>query len=146
MEASALRKLLEEVRDSHLSPDQAMHRLRHLPFEDVGLAKIDHYRPLRVGMPEVTYSAGKTPEQVAEIFVRMVERGSNVLATRANQPKFESGARTLSASRISSSLRMHRPATQWRKTGARLSSSNCAGTSDIPVAEEAAGHRRTDGQ
>ena len=66
-----------------------MHRLRHLPFGDLGFAKIDHHRPLRAGMPEVIYSAGKTPEQVAEIFVKMAERRSNVLATRANQPKFE---------------------------------------------------------
>jgi NCAIR mutase (PurE)-related protein len=70
MDQAALRTLLEKVRDSRVSPDQAIHQLRHLPFEDVGFAKIDHHRTLRVGMPEVIYSAGKTPEQVAEIFVR----------------------------------------------------------------------------
>ena len=89
MHQAALRTLLEEVRGSQLSPDQAMDRLRHLPFEDVGFGKIDHHRPLRVGMPEVIYSAGKTPEQVAEIFARMAERGANVLATRADTARFE---------------------------------------------------------
>src|SRR5437868_15240752 len=89
MEQSVLRKLLEEVRDAKLSPDEALTRLRHLPFEDLGFAKIDHHRSLRVGMPEVIYSAGKTPEQVAEIFARMASSSSNVLATRANREKFE---------------------------------------------------------
>src|SRR5256884_4398181 len=89
MEQIALRKLLEEVRDARLSPDEALTRLRHLPFEDLGFAKIDHHRPLRVGMPEVIYSAGKTPEQVAEVFAKMAEHGNNVLATRADAQKFE---------------------------------------------------------
>src|SRR5690348_15854853 len=88
MDQSALRKLLEQVRASRLSPEEAITRLRHLPFEDLGFAKIDHHRPLRVGMPEVIYSEGKTHEQVAEIFARMVERTSNLLATRANLEKF----------------------------------------------------------
>src|SRR5437763_14888625 len=87
MDESALRKLLEQVRDSQLSPEEAITRLRHLPFEDLGFAKIDHHRPLRVGMPEVIYSAGKTPEQVAEIFARMACRSSNVVATRASRER-----------------------------------------------------------
>src|SRR5689334_25259694 len=89
MDESALRKLLEQVRDSQLSPEEAISRLRHLPFEDLGFAKIDHHRQIRSGMPEVIYSAGKTPEQVAEIFARMAERAANVLATRADAEKFE---------------------------------------------------------
>jgi pyridinium-3,5-biscarboxylic acid mononucleotide synthase len=85
MDPAALRTLLEEVRDSQVSPDQAIHRLRHLPFEDLGFAKIDHHRPLRLGMPEVIYSAGKTPEQVAEIFVRMAESGRHECARNPRQ-------------------------------------------------------------
>jgi NCAIR mutase (PurE)-related protein len=137
MEAAALRSLLEEVRDSHLSPDQAMHRLRHLPFEDLGFAKIDHHRPLRVGMPEVIYSAGKTAEQVAEIFVRMAERGSNVLATRANQPKFEAVHSRVPEAEfhpVSGCIVLRR---NGEKRGRGLVLVICAGTSDIPVAEEA---------
>jgi pyridinium-3,5-biscarboxylic acid mononucleotide synthase len=63
MDQAALRLLLEEVRNSHVPPEQAIHQLRHLPFEDLGFAKIDHHRTLRVGLPEVIYSAGKTQEK-----------------------------------------------------------------------------------
>jgi pyridinium-3,5-biscarboxylic acid mononucleotide synthase len=138
METAALRTLLEEVRDSHLSPDQAMDRLRHLPFEDLGFAKIDHHRPLRVGMPEVIYSAGKTPEQVAEIFMRMAERGSNVLATRANEPKFEAVHARVPRAEFHplSGCIVLRGNLEKRRRGLVLVI--CAGTSDIPVAEEAA--------
>lgn len=138
MNQAALRRLLEEVRDSHVSPDQAIHRLRDLPFEDVGFAKIDHHRPLRVGMPEVIYSAGKTREQVAEIFARMAERGSNVLATRANREKFEAVHERVPEAEF-------RPASgcivlrrNGEKNGRGVILVLCAGTSDIPVAEEAA--------
>ena len=138
MDQAGLRTLLEEVRDSQVSPDQAIHRLRHLPFEDLGFAKIDHHRPLRLGMPEVIYSAGKTPEQVAEIFVRMAERSTNVLATRANREKFEAvHARIPEAEFYPASgcvvLRRN-----GEKRGRGLVLVVCAGTSDIPVAEEAA--------
>jgi pyridinium-3,5-biscarboxylic acid mononucleotide synthase len=138
MDQSALRKLLEEIREGKLSPDEALTRLRHLPFEDLGFAKIDHHRPLRVGMPEVIYSAGKAPEQVAEIFSRMAEHGTNVLATRADQNKFEAvKARVPEAEFHPLSgcivLRCNR-----EKRGRGLIAVICAGTSDLPVAEEAA--------
>jgi pyridinium-3,5-biscarboxylic acid mononucleotide synthase len=138
MDQVALRTLLEEVRDSRVSPDQAIHQLRHLPFEDVGFAKIDHHRPLRVGMPEVIYSAGKTPEQVAEIFVRMAERGSNVLATRANREKFEAVHTRVPQAEFhpASGCIVLRRGDEKRGHGLVLVI--CAGTSDIPVAEEAA--------
>ena len=76
MEPAALRTLLEEVRDSHLSPDQAMHRLRHLPFEDLGFAKIDHHRPLRAGM------AAESRESVSNL-LRETERPTKTLAPSA---------------------------------------------------------------
>jgi len=138
MDQAALRTLLEEVRDSHVSPEQAIHQLRHLPFEDLGFAKIDHHRPLRVGLPEVIYSAGKTPEQVAEIFARMASCNSNVLATRANREKFQAvQARVSEAEFYPSSgcivLRRNR-----EKRGHGLVAVISAGTSDLPVAEEAA--------
>jgi NCAIR mutase (PurE)-related protein len=68
MNSEALRKLFEQVRKKRLSPDEAVERLRHLPFEDLGFAKVDHHRALRQGMPEVIFSQGKTPRQVAGIF------------------------------------------------------------------------------
>jgi len=138
MDQSTLRKLLEQVRDSQLSPDEAITRLRHLPFEDLGFAKIDHHRPLRVGMPEVIYSEGKTPEQVAEIFARMAERSSNVLATRANQEKFEAVRGRVAEAQfhpIPGCIVLHR---NHEKRGHGLVGVVCAGTSDLPVAEEAA--------
>lgn len=138
MDQSALRKLLEQVRDSQLSPEEAIRRLRHLPFEDLGFAKIDHHRPLRVGMPEVIYSEGKTPEQVAEIFARMADRTSNVLATRADREKFGAvHARVPEAQfhSISGCIVLHR---DHEKRGSGVVAVICAGTSDLPVAEEAA--------
>ncbi len=138
MDQSSLRKLLEQVRDSQLSPEEAITRLRHLPFEDLGFAKIDHHRPLRVGMPEVIYSEGKTPEQVAEIFTRMAERTDNVLATRANRDKFDAvHARVAEAQfhPISGCVVLRR---NDEKRGHGVVAVVCAGTSDLPVAEEAA--------
>jgi pyridinium-3,5-biscarboxylic acid mononucleotide synthase len=138
MDQSALRKLLDEVREGKLSPEEALTRLRHLPFEDIGFAKIDHHRQLRVGMPEVIYCAGKAPEQVAEIFARMAERGTNVLATRADPTKFEAvKARVHEAEfhALSGCIVLRR---NQEKRGRGLIAVVCAGTSDLPVAEEAA--------
>src|SRR6185312_6840023 len=84
MQPSALRKLLEQVRDGSVTPDDAVSRLRHMPFEDLGFAKIDHHRRLRSGMPEVIFSRGKTPHQVAQIFKKLAAQGGNVLATKAD--------------------------------------------------------------
>ena len=71
MNSAALRKLFEQVRKKKLSADEAVERLRHLPFEDLGFAKVDHHRALRQGMPEVIFSQGKTPRQVGDIFSRL---------------------------------------------------------------------------
>jgi NCAIR mutase (PurE)-related protein len=138
MTPDAIRKLLEDVKSGDLSSEDAMARLRHLPFEDIGFAKIDHHRPVRAGMPEVIYSAGKTADQVAEIFVRMAQQGTNVLATRASRDKFDAvHARVPEAE--------YRPMSQTIvlkqdpiKRGKGTIAVVCAGTSDIPVAEEAA--------
>src|SRR5271167_263680 len=88
MDAQTLRKLFDQVRKKRLSPDEAVERLRHLPFEDLGFAKLDHHRALRHGMPEVIFAQGKTPKQVAEIFSRLAAHNSNVLATRATEEQF----------------------------------------------------------
>src|SRR5258708_18729127 len=88
MNSEALRKLFEQVRKKRLSPDEAVERLRPLPFEDLGFAKVDHHRALRQGMPEVILAQGKTPRQVADIFTRLAAHGGNVLATRATEEQF----------------------------------------------------------
>src|ERR1700740_2163345 len=82
LNAESLHKLFDEVRRGKLSPDDAVARLRHLPFEDLGFAKVDHHRALRTGMPEVIFGERKTPAQVAAIFSKLAKHGGNVLATR----------------------------------------------------------------
>src|SRR5215470_9235568 len=88
MNPSSLRQLFAQVQSKKVSPDEAVARLRHLPFEDLGFAKVDHHRVLRQGMPEVIFSQGKTPKQVAGIFARLAEHGGNVLATRATEDQY----------------------------------------------------------
>ncbi|HET8890618.1 MAG TPA: 1-(5-phosphoribosyl)-5-amino-4-imidazole-carboxylate carboxylase, partial [Candidatus Angelobacter sp.] len=88
MDTPSLRKLLQDVREGAITPDDAVARLRHMPFEDLGFAKIDHHRRVRSGMPEVIFSQGKTPAQVAKIFKQMVVQGGNVLATKATAEHF----------------------------------------------------------
>jgi pyridinium-3,5-biscarboxylic acid mononucleotide synthase len=137
MDANALRKLFEQIKDGKLSPDDAVARLRHMPFEDLGFAKVDHHRRLRSGMPEVIFSEGKTPFQVARIFVSMAEQGGNVLATRASRPHFRA------VKKVSRAAEYHEPAraVTLRQDRAIYGKGTVvvisAGTSDIPVAEEA---------
>ena len=74
MDQTHLRSLLEEVQSGAVGVDAALDRLRHLPFEDLGFAKVDHHRALRHGMPEVIFGKGKTPEQMVEIASRLLDR------------------------------------------------------------------------
>ncbi|MBT9329987.1 nickel pincer cofactor biosynthesis protein LarB [Paracidobacterium acidisoli] len=138
MTPESILRLLEEVSCGLTAPADAMRRMAHLPYEDAGIAKIDHHRSLRLGLPEVIYAAGKTPEQVAEIFVRMAAAGGDVIATRAGADAFAAvRARVPVAvyheqARIVG-LRQSRPAEDAGRIAVV-----CAGTSDLPVAEEAA--------
>src|SRR5215472_14501665 len=88
MDASTLREIFRQIKSGRISPDEAVARLRHLPFEDLGFAKVDHHRRLRQGLPEVIFSKGKTPQQVAGIFKRMAKHGGNVLATKSEAEHF----------------------------------------------------------
>jgi NCAIR mutase (PurE)-related protein len=88
LNSESIRKLFEDVRKGKLTSDDAVNRLRHMPFEDLGFAKVDHHRALRAGMPEVILGEGKTPAQVAGIFTRLAKHGGNVLATRASEKLF----------------------------------------------------------
>ncbi len=137
MDASSLRRLLQEVRKGSVSADDAVARLRHMPFEDLGFAKIDHHRRLRAGMPEVIFSQGKTPGQVAQIFKRMTAQGGNVLATKANVEHFRAVKKVVRKAEYHELARAivlkQDPATYGKGTVVVVS----AGTSDIPVAEEA---------
>jgi len=137
MNAATLTRLFNEVRARKLSPDEAVSRLRHLPFEDLGFAKVDHHRALRQGMPEVIFSQGKTPAQVAKIFSRLAEHEGNVLATRATEEQFRAVASQIPKVAYRPEARaitLHRDRKRYGKGIVAVVS---AGTSDIPVAEEA---------
>src|SRR5450631_129595 len=82
MNEDQLRRLLEEVRTGAADVDGAIDRLRHMPFEDLGFAKVDHHRALRHGMPEVIFGKGKTPAQISAIAGALVAHAQNVLVTR----------------------------------------------------------------
>src|ERR1700722_2949752 len=89
MDRHSIETLLNEVREGRTPVSEALDRLRDLPFEDLGFAKLDHHRALRTGMPEVIFGAGKTAAQVATIFSRMAHAGGNVLATRVSRDMFD---------------------------------------------------------
>ena len=138
MHADSIRKLFEEVRKGKLSPDEAVERLRYLPFEDLEFAKVDHHRLLRVGMPEVIFGQAKTPLQVAQIFTRLAKHGSNVLATRATQAQFAAVKKKVPKAEYRERARAIVLRRDNEKYGKGTIAVVSAGTSDIPVAEEAA--------
>ena len=137
MQSEAIKKLFEQVRKGRLSPDEAMQQLKHLPFEDMGFANVDHHRSLRVGMPEVIFGPGKTPTNLAAIFERLAKHGHNVLATRATQEQFKAVRRKLRKAeyhQLARAIALMQDETVRGKGKIVVVS---AGTSDIPVAEEA---------
>jgi hypothetical protein len=89
MDRATIETLLNEVREGRTGVAEALEKLRKLPFEDLGFAKVDHHRSLRTGMPEVIFAESKTPAQVATIFAHMAKAGGNVLATRASRDVYE---------------------------------------------------------
>ena len=138
MDPTKLKALLDEVAAGKVSSDDAAKQLKTLPYEDLGFAKIDHHRQIRRGIPETIFAAGKTPEQVSAIFKTMRDHGSNVLATRCNEAvvkqvmadhpdaDYNVMARTIALTQVQPEVCNGVVAVV------------CAGTSDIPVAEEAA--------
>lgn len=137
MNESTLRQLLVSIQSGEKTIDQAITRLRSLPFEDLGFAKIDHHRSIRCGFPEVIYSEGKTIPQITAIFDCCVKSGANVLATRASKEVFDAVVREQPNAEYNESartvtLRQHET-TPPPGTIAIVA----AGTSDLSVAEEA---------
>src|SRR5215831_11353557 len=137
MHPDQLRSLLEQVRAGAVDVDAALERLRHLPFEDLGFANLDHHRALRHGIPEVVFGKGKTAKQAVAIVAALLARAQNVLVTRAS----EEMARQLQDCQSEAE---YFPASGcvriWRDrtiTGKGKIAVVCAGTSDLPVAEEA---------
>lgn len=137
MEIEKLKALLEEVKGGEIAVDDALQSLRTLPFEDLGFSKIDHHRQLRTGFPEVIFCQGKTVEHVKQISERILAAGHPLLATRASPDMYEA-------------VKAIQPAARYNALGRTISVSESeeegtpgilvvsAGTSDLPVAEEAA--------
>ncbi|HKY09626.1 MAG TPA: nickel pincer cofactor biosynthesis protein LarB [Candidatus Binatia bacterium] len=139
MDTESLARLLEQVRRNEISVGRAVARLRHLPFEDLGFAKLDHHRALRQGFPEVILGEGKDAADIAAIVRRMREQKLNILVTRLDAQKMSK------LRRLRTGLQFHARARAATWTPRALKSTGkgtvlvvCAGTSDIPVAEEAA--------
>ena len=142
MTIEELRRLLEAVRAGSLNPEAAERRvldaLIQAPFEDLGFARVDHHRELRQGFPEVILGLGKTPEQIAEIASRVVARGRPLLVTRATPEAFEALQRLVPEATYHAQARVVTLDQGEVARGKGTILVACAGTSDIPVAEEAA--------
>ncbi len=138
MDPRDIEALLHQVKAGALSPAEAAERLKSLPFEDLGFAKVDHHRALRRGFAEAVFGSGKTREQIGAIVDRIVARGQNVLVTRTG-------------SDVHDLVKAHHPQAEYHELAHCLTVTVrpperlagrlavvCAGTSDLPVAEEAA--------
>jgi pyridinium-3,5-biscarboxylic acid mononucleotide synthase len=140
MNSQAILEMLKQVRDGGVRPEEAMDRLANLPYEEAGFAKIDHHRQLRTGLPEVIYAVGKTPEQVGEIFFRMAAMGGDVMATRADEAAFAAVQALVPEAQyhpVARIVALRQTSLPEKETAGPIAVL-CAGTSDLPVAEEAA--------
>ncbi|KIX12143.1 nickel pincer cofactor biosynthesis protein LarB [Dethiosulfatarculus sandiegensis] len=137
MDQKHLEELLTQVQKGGLSVEEATLALKKLPFEDLGYAKIDNHRSLRNGVPEVIYCEGKSPEHIRGIVPRLAEHSANVLATRASEEVYQVIKEVYPACRYNKSARivLVNPQPVVKKGSIVVAA---AGTSDIPVAEEAA--------
>ncbi len=137
MTEDQIRKILEQHKSGALSSEDALHRLRALPFEDLGFANVDHHRTLRQGFPEVIFGMGKTVDQVGKIVESMHQHNHNILVTRATPAHFER------VKQIAPEAEFHEGARAIviQKSAAILGKGTVlvvsAGTSDMAVAEEA---------
>ncbi len=136
MEIEKLKALLEQVKGGEIDVDTALQSLRTLPFEDLGFSKIDHHRQLRTGFPEVIFCEGKTVEHVKQISERILAAGHPLLATRATSDMYEAVKEIASAARYNA-LGRTITVSQSEDTGVPGILVVSAGTSDLPVAEEA---------
>jgi NCAIR mutase (PurE)-related protein len=133
-----LLELLAAIQEGRMTPEEGLERFQHLPYEELGFAKIDHHRPLRTGLPEAIYAAGKTDAQVTEIFARMAAGGGNVLATRVSTSAAEMVRARIPAAVYHALARTLILRQREPKPLPGPLAVLCAGTSDLPVAEEAA--------
>jgi pyridinium-3,5-biscarboxylic acid mononucleotide synthase len=138
MDQERLKQLLEQVKAGAVDVPQAVEQLRHLPFENLGFAHVDHHRALRQGFPEVIFGLGKTPEQVAAIAERLLERASNLLVTRTNRDTYQRVLAVAPTAVFHDSCNAITVQRDQTIRGRGVIAVVTAGTSDIPVADEAA--------
>lgn len=139
MNKEFIREILGGVQGGSISVDDAMAKLRDLPYEDIDYAKIDHHRSVRTGYPEVVFCQGKTPDQVAQIVKRLSARNKTVLATRADKEAYEATRREVPQAvyhEVARIILVQNEPPQPASDKYIIIVS--AGTADIPVAEEAA--------
>ena len=137
MDTQQIQQLLEQVKSGETTVPAALDALRHLPFEDLGFAKVDHHRAIRHGMPEVILGQGKTPDQVAGIATALLAKSHNLLLTRATK---EMAARVGDIAPQAEYFPASGVVRVWRDRtiyGKGKIAAICAGTSDLPVLEEA---------
>jgi NCAIR mutase (PurE)-related protein len=139
MNLKEIRTLLDAIKAGTLSPDEGVERLRDLPFEDAGVALIDHHRALRQGVPETILGEGKTAEQIQTIVARMAAKGGNILVTRISPEKVEPLLKDQPSGEYDPLARIFTLVQQpLEDLGRGTVAVVCAGTSDLPVAREAA--------
>lgn len=130
--------LLEKVRRGRITPEQGLEQLKHMPFEDLGFARVDHHRTLRQGFTEVVFSPGKKPEHIVAIVKSLLRQKSNILITRSNSAVYKKVRRLTAKAEFHDTAQAIAIVQDKRIYGEGTISVICAGTSDIPVAEEAA--------
>jgi len=128
---------LEQVKGGQVEIDDAMEKLRHLPFEDLGFARVDHHRQLRKGFPEVIFCPGKTSEQIIRIFESLASKGNNVLATRAQPEVFDALVKAVPNARYDELARTIVLEQKELPPSKSVLPIVMAGTADLPVATEA---------
>jgi len=133
-----LKKILQAFKKGEISVEEVEQQLHWLPFQDVGVALVDHHRELRLGFPEVLFGEGKSPDQLLTIMSAMAQKGSNILVTRLSSEKAASLKKDFPNGcydPLSRTLVLEQMAMEKRGKGRVLVM--CAGTSDLPVAREA---------
>jgi NCAIR mutase (PurE)-related protein len=139
MQIELLRRLLEDVREKRLSPDDALKRLKTLPYEDIGFAKVDNHRSLRKGFPEVIFGQGKTKDQILRLITELLKGGNDAIVTRIDREVYDYVKKRYVRAVFNEMARMLVVRKKRAAEGGKgLILVVCAGTSDIPVAEEAA--------
>lgn len=137
MDGELIAGILEAYKNGQIDQKEALSQIKHWPFEELGFAKIDHHRALRQGFPEVIYCEGKTPEQVASIMLHLKAHAKQVMGTRASQEKYEAVKKVIPTAvyyKMARMILLTPPVVDETLEEIVVLS---AGTSDMPVAEEA---------